>query len=342
MIKKGGYVLLIVLLAIVGWYWPLIYYGYTQARGQLEVVWNARPVREYLDDRNTSDPIRQKLLLVNKIKTYAVDRLGIAPSNNYTSMYDQRGKPLMWVVTASKPFELEANLWKFPLIGSFPYKGFFDLEMALEETDRLASQGLDVGIRNAGGWSTLGWFEDPILSDMLDRNEGELAELIFHELTHLTLFVKDSIKFNENLASFVGQQGAMKFLKEQYGDTSQVLQAYLNSEKDYDQFVNHMINGAYLLDSLYHTFEEEISVEEKLIAKKNMIDEIVHHVDTIAFNDPKKYHHLLNSDSVNNTHFLSYLRYRSKQNVFLEEFLNTFDSNVRDYIAYYRNKYPAD
>ena len=221
---KGAFIFSILLLAIVFWYRSLIYYGYVQGKGQLEIIWNARPVQEYLDDQNTPDSIRQKLLLVNKVKAYAVQELGISPSNNYTSMYDQKGKPLMWVVTASEPFALEPSMWEFPIVGSFPYKGFFDPEMAVAERDRLADEGLDAGIRNAGGWSTLGWLDDPILSEMLKRNEGQLAELIIHELTHFTLFVKDSVQFNENLASFVGKQGAIKFLTVAYGEHSNELQ----------------------------------------------------------------------------------------------------------------------
>ncbi len=342
MVKKGLFIFLILLLGIIFWYRSLIYYGYVQAKGQLHIVWNARPVQEYLDDENTPDSIRLKLLLVNQIKTYAVDSLGITPSDNYTSMYDQQGKPLMWVVTGSKPYSLEPSLWEFPIVGSFPYKGFFDPEMAAVERDRLISEGLDAGVRNAGGWSTLGWLDDPILSEMLNRNEGQLAELIIHELTHFTLFVKDSVEFNENLASFVGKQGAIKFLTDTYGDSSEELVTYLDSESDYDRFVKHFIAGAHLLDSLYHTFDDHISNEKKLTLKKKLIDHIVTSVDTIAFRFPEKYHKIINSDDINNTYFLSYLRYRSKQGVFLEEFTNIFDTNVVAYIEHYKAKYPTD
>jgi predicted aminopeptidase len=341
MLKKGLFGLFIVFVVVAFWQRTLIYYGYVQAKGQLQIVWGARPVQDYLDDVNTPDSIRQKLFLVNKIKKYAVDSLGITPSNNYSSMYDQQGKPLMWVVTASQPFALEPHTWNFPIVGSFPYQGFFDSKMAVKERDRLLSDGLDAGIRNAGGWSTLGWLEDPILSEMLKRNEGQLAELIIHELTHFTLFVKDSVRFNENLASFVGKQGAIKFLKDEFGEESSELKTYLGSENDYDLFVKHFIDGAKLLDGLYKSFDQSLPTSKKLILKKTLIQDIVINVDTITFSQPEKYHHILNSDEVNNTFFLSYIRYRSKQGVFLEEFLNIFGSDVTRYIAYYKSKYPV-
>lgn len=342
MVKKGIYVLLVIIISLAIWQRALIYYGYVQAKGQLQIVWGARPVQEFLDDQNTPDSIRQKLLLVNKIKTYAEDSLGITPSDNYTSMYDQKGKPLMWVVTASQPFALKANLWQFPIVGNLPYKGFFVPEMAVIERDRLTSQGLDASIRNAGGWSTLGWLDDPVLSDMLKRNEGQLAELIIHELTHFTLFVKDSVEFNENLASFVGKQGAVKFLTATYGSSSEELETYLDSEDDYERFVKHFIHGAQLLDSLYKAFDDHTLDSDKLMLKKNMIADIVDNVDTILFHHPQKYQNILNSDNINNTYFLSYLRYQSKQDVFLDEFLNTFNSNVASYIEHYKAKYPVD
>ena len=85
--------------------------------------------------------------------------------------------------------------------------------MADKEMELLKEAGYDVGMRTVGGWSTLGWFKDPILSNMLNRSYGDLANLIIHELVHATIFVKDSVEFNENLASFIGDQGAKLFLK---------------------------------------------------------------------------------------------------------------------------------
>ncbi len=93
-----------------------------------------------------------------------------------------------------------------------PYKGFFNQKLAFELKDELEKEGYDVIVRNPGGWSTLGWFTDPILSKMLNRSEGDLANLIIHEMVHSTIFVKDSVEFNENLATFIGDRGAEKFL----------------------------------------------------------------------------------------------------------------------------------
>ena len=108
---------------------------------------------------------------------------------------------------------MRAYEWSFPFLGRVPYKGFFDRGAAIEEDSLLRLKGYDTGIGNIRGWSTLGWFKDPILSGMLENSEGALANLIIHELWHGTLYVKDSADFNENLASFAGEQGALLFLQ---------------------------------------------------------------------------------------------------------------------------------
>src|SRR5690349_14303260 len=182
---------------------------------------DAEPVEECLQDPTFPDSLTRKLRLMDEIRAYAIDSLGLNDTDNYKTLYDQKGEEIMWVVTACEPFKLEAKQWKFPVVGSVPYKGFFDRRLAVELKDELDKEGWDVSIRNPGGWSTLGWFTDPILSKMLGRSEGDLANLIIHEMSHATIFVKDSIDFNENLATFIGDRGAERFLIHKHGLHSQ-------------------------------------------------------------------------------------------------------------------------
>src|SRR5690606_16862314 len=140
-------------------------------------------------------------------------------------------------------FALKPVEWKFPLLGSFPYKGFFEYDMALKEKAKLDGDSLDTNIGVVGGWSTLGWFKDPILSNMLLRSEGDLSDLIIHELTHGTLFVKDSVDFNENLATFIGKKGARRFLKQVFGVNSKEYIQYEEGSKDSERFTSHILRG---------------------------------------------------------------------------------------------------
>src|SRR5688572_21409953 len=206
---------LVLILAIA--YWDLLLYGIRQGRGQLNIVWNARPVDEFMKDPAFPDSLKARLRLIDEVRRYAIDSLGLKDTENYKTLYDQKGEEIMWVVTACEPFRLKAKEWDFPVLGSVPYKGFFNKKLALQLREELQREGWDVSIRNPGGWSTLGWFTDPILSKMLERSEGDLANLIIHEMSHSTIFVKDSVDFNENLSTFIGDRGAEKFLAYKYG-----------------------------------------------------------------------------------------------------------------------------
>jgi predicted aminopeptidase len=229
-IKRVLWSILALLVVLVIAYWNLIVYGVRQGRGQLNIVWNARPVEEFMQDPAFPDSLKTRLRLIDDVRRYAIDSLGLRDTENYKTLYDQKGEEIMWVVTACEPFRLEAKQWSFPVVGSVPYKGFFNKQLAIDLKDELEKEGWDVSIRNPGGWSTLGWFTDPILSKMLERSEGDLANLIIHEMSHATIFVKDSIDFNENLATFIGDRGAERFLIHKYGAASQAYEDYLNED----------------------------------------------------------------------------------------------------------------
>ena len=201
------------LVVLIAFNLDLLEYGIGQLRGQMTILAEARPIDEVLEDPTFPDSLKTKIHLIQEVRQFAVEELELVDSKNYTTIYDQKGRDVLWNVSACEPYELKPYKWSFPILGSFSYKGFFDLEKARQERGVLDSLGLDTNIRAVGAWSTLGWFQDPILSNMLYRKEGDLAELIIHELTHATIFVKDSLTFNENLASFIGTEGAKLFLE---------------------------------------------------------------------------------------------------------------------------------
>ncbi|HTF05393.1 MAG TPA: aminopeptidase, partial [Bacteroidia bacterium] len=212
----------------------LVTYGICMGKGQMDIVLGARDFQEVYADDSVDVHVKERLRFIEEVREFAFDSIGLTRNDNYTTYYDQKGQRLLYVVTASKPFELKAHLWSFPILGDVPYKGFFNEEKANAESERLKAEGWDVDIGGASGWSTLGWFKDPVLSGMLRMSEGELAELIIHELTHGTIFVKDNVDYNENLAQFVGVEGAKWFLASRYGKDSDELSAYVNGNRDGD------------------------------------------------------------------------------------------------------------
>ena len=339
MLKKVVWGLSIAALILLVWNWSLIFYGIRQGIGQLEIVWKARPVREFLDDPTFPDSLKTKLRLIDDVRKFAIDSLGLKDTENYKALYDQKNKEIMWVVQACEPFELKAKLWHFPIVGSVPYKGFFNKDKALTLRKELEEEGYDVSVRNPGGWSTLGWFTDPILSGMLNRSEGDLASLIIHEMVHATVFVKNDVDFNENLADFIGDTTAYDFLRHRFGSDSKQYLEYLHDDQDYRKFTRHILRGTRSLDSLYQAIQPEVSIKSKKEMKERMIFKIVSSIDTLGLYEKR------NSDRLkkrlpNNTFFMSYRLYKSKQTTFENELDEKFNGNMRAYVHYLSLKYP--
>lgn len=333
------------LLILLVWQYELVAYGLAQAKGQLNIIWNARPIEEVLEDPSVADSLKQKILLTQEIREFAISSLGVNDSDSYKTVFDQKGKPVLWVVTACEPFSMEDKKWEFPLLGSFSYKGFFDYHKALDEKARWEAEGYDTGIRTVSAWSTLGILDDPIMSGLLFRSEGELANTIVHELTHATLFVKDDLRFNENLASFVGDKGAEAFLINKYGENSTAYYKYINYQHDRKLFANHMLEGVHRLDSLYHDFSPDMSLEDKQVLKEKEIRSIL--TDAIALNfKSKRYQSLVaklpeQKELPNNTFFNRYVRYQSAVSSLEEEYEAQFQGDLKAFLAHLKEKYGA-
>jgi predicted aminopeptidase len=321
-------------------FWDLVSYAAWQGYGQLNIVWNARPVEEFMADPDFPDSLKVRLQFIDEVRKYAIDSLGLKDTENYKTLFDQKGKEIMWVVMACQPFELKPKEWEFPIVGVVPYKGFFKEEKAIKLKAELEKEGLDVIIRNPGGWSTLGWFTDPILSKMLSRSEGDLANLIIHEMSHATIFVKDSIDFNENLATFIGDRGAEKFLIDRYGERSREYRTYMEEDKDYLKYVDHMLRGARLLDSLYLAMKTEHSIEQKKSMKEKSIRSIINALDTLALELTTHPSQRFRNKLPNNAYFMNFRQYQAKQNIFGDEWNQKFNADLKAYIKYLSEKYP--
>ncbi len=317
----------------------LVTYGIDQGIGQLGIVWNARPVSEVMNDASVSDTIKTKLRFIEVVKKFAIDSLGLKASDNYTTFYDQHGKSSLWVLTASEKYRLQPFEWKFPVIGKVSYKGFFIYQNGKKEERELLMNGFDTDYHPTSAWSTLGWFRDPILSNFLNRSEGQIAELIMHEMTHATLYVKSRVDFNENLASAVGEEGAEEFLIFNYGDSSAALADYRNRNEDYNRFASHMLSGTRRLDSLYNTFKSTDNEETKKIMKQKMIRGIVISLDTVSFHQKKRYMKMFDDELPNNSYFLGFTRYDAQKEAMKKELKEKFQHNIKKYLYDLKNKY---
>ncbi|HCI57491.1 MAG: aminopeptidase [Bacteroidetes bacterium] len=339
MIRKVFIPALILILLILGFYtrhW--LVYGFNQLKGQLNIIYNAQPISEVIENPLTPDSVKAKLILIREIKKYAVDSLGLAETNNYETYYDQKGKPALWVLTAAPEFKMEPYKWKFPFLGSLSYKGFFQKQKGVDELQLLKKKGFDADLSTVSAWSTLGWFGDPVMSSMMRKNVGSLAELIIHEMTHTTLYVKGNVEFNENLATFIGEIGAEKFLTHKFKDDSNVLTNYINHRKDNRIFSEYVVTSVAKLDSLYKDVDFiSLTYPDKLRLKYQKIALIVLHISKLPLKNHQRFEWNLQDKRLpDNTWFLSYSDYHALQPEIYQVYYDSCNSSIRELINHYK------
>ena len=196
-------------------------YAWQATRGQLRILWNREPIAERLADprplhASRNQELRRKLRLVLDVRQFAMETLGLSESASYTTFYDGHGQPVAWNVSGARPDGLYPLTWSFPFVGTLPYVGFFEKSLALDELRALRKAGHDALLLPIPAYSTLGWFDDPVFMAMLMRDdEARIAEVVIHELAHATVWIEGEVELNENLASFVGEEGARLFFTAQ-------------------------------------------------------------------------------------------------------------------------------
>jgi predicted aminopeptidase len=209
-----------------------------------------QPIDRVVADPNTDPDLRAALGLVLEVRDYA-DTVGLAPKETYTTYADVERDTLLLVLSAAPKNCLCPYTWRYPIVGRVPYKGFFDFDMARQSASDLAGKGFDTSLRPSAAFSTLGWFNDPLLSTAVSRDSVELAALVFHEITHNTIYVPSAAPFNEGLAQMVGYLTTAQFFDEQ-GDS-------LLAQRARGRWQDEIALSAYYdrltlkLDSLYGT-----------------------------------------------------------------------------------------
>lgn len=175
---------------------------------EAKILKGRKDITEVIADPATDSITRQKLALVLDARRFAVDSLGLHAKKSFTQYTKLEHDTLVLLLSAAEKDRLVQHTWWFPIVGRVPYKGYFDFGAARDAAKDFERRGYDVYLRPASAFSTLGFFNDPLLSTTLRTDSLNLASTVIHELTHNTFYAKGQAIFNESFAEFVGARGA--------------------------------------------------------------------------------------------------------------------------------------
>jgi predicted aminopeptidase len=185
---------------------------------EAKILSRRRDIPDVVADPATPPAIKQKLGLVQQARAFADQQLGLAAGESYTTYSWVESDTLLMVVSAARKDRFVPYTWWFPIVGRVPYKGFFDFEDAYETARELEADGYDTHVRPSGAFSTLGWFNDPVLNTVLRYSDVGLAATVVHEILHNSIFIPGQVGFNESFANFVGDRGAALFFCQRQGE----------------------------------------------------------------------------------------------------------------------------
>jgi predicted aminopeptidase len=224
--------------------------------------------KSVIADSSTPQDVKDFLKEVEEIRRFAVDSTGLKKNRSFSRYVKIDRSYLIDNVYAAKADTFTQHFWRYPFLGSMPYKGFFNREGAEKEASRLRKKGYDVHIGRIGGFSTLGILADPVYSFMKNYGPYSLSNLIFHELTHATVFIKNQSRFNEEIATFVGREAGLRYVAAKYGPSSETLKkaaCFIEDEQTYQELLSALYRK---LDSIYRN---ERSKDTRINLKNEVI-----------------------------------------------------------------------
>ena len=244
---------------------------YAQAvGGHLELMRAARPVAEWVQDPQTPEVLRKRLELSQRMRQFASDELLLPDNASYRRYADLRRSAAVWNVVAAPPDALVAKTWCYPVIGCASYRGYFDEAEARAHAQTLQAEGLEAVVQAVPAYSTLGWMNwaggDPLLNTFINHSQGDLARLIFHELAHQKIYVKDDSPFNEAFATAVERLGGQRWLRLHAAEAVRQADAASEARREAFRALVRQTRGE--LAAIYERKQADPSVGESYIAMK--------------------------------------------------------------------------
>jgi len=244
--------------ATLGWYSQA-------ARGQIELLLKRKDIEKLLASSNTPEKKRRKLELVLELRDFAGDELGLPDNGSYGGFVKLERDAVVYNVIAAPEFSVAPKTWCYPLVGCLAYRGYFDRGAAERRAHKLAGKGYDTMVSPVAAYSTLGRFDDPVTSPMLEFSDIRLAGLLFHELAHQRVFVSGETGFNEAYATAVERAGLRRWMR--HNDDPETLAAWEASRRRQSEFTAMLLQARSELEALYNLDmkPEEMRAEKRAI-----------------------------------------------------------------------------
>jgi len=245
--------------------------GYYQqaAQGHLALMASARPIADWVEDPATPQSLRERLLRAREIRRFAAAALGLPENRSYTAYADLKRPAAVWNVFATPELSLELKTWCYPVVGCAGYRGYFDRAAAEAMAAELAARGYDVNVAPVPAYSTLGWFDDPLLNTFIFAPDAELARMVFHELAHQVVYARDDTAFNESFATAVEREGVRRWLAAHGDERSRA--AWIAHTQRRDEFLALLLAHRQRLGEV---FASGLADDAKRAAKAAVLDDL--------------------------------------------------------------------
>ncbi|MCZ6664479.1 MAG: aminopeptidase [Gammaproteobacteria bacterium] len=293
--------------------------------GQFEIWRNQEPIEVLLERDTLSPALREKLNYAVNARDFAFERLALPDNGSYRDYVDLKRDFVVWNVFATPELSLTPVQWCYPFAGCFGYRGFFDEDRAMRRAEALETEGFEVYIGGVSAYSTLGWLDDPVLSSILNREKPRIAEIIFHELAHQRLYVKDDTTFNESFALTVATAGLRFWIPAQNGNLAE----FTEDQQREREFITLILRFREKLETLYSSDEPD---DKKRKIKRGVFTDLIAEYRSLkaTWNGDSSYDEWMGTD-LNNAKIASISTYHDHANAFMS-ILERYDY---DFTAFY-------
>ena len=240
------------------------------AKGQFDLLWQRENVVELLESDDTSDELKTRLILSQKIRKFAENEMFLPVGQSYTAYTDLERPYVVWNVYAAPQLSFESYTWCYPFLGCLAYRGFYDEQRAQDAAQKLIEDGYEVKVGGVQAYSTLGFFDDPLLNTFVFKHEVAFVELLIHEISHRLLYIDNDTKFNENFATAVALLGTEAWYKKQKNQS--LYQAYQDHKLGQKKLISFLLAFKQQLEIVYE--DERKNEPDKQFLKEALFNSL--------------------------------------------------------------------